>query len=460
MGSKTPDEHQQHPNGGAGNETTAKIVATPACAKTGLHGSDGEGDQGDNDDDDDDDKTTNLIINNEDKKKKRKRNKKKKKTAQGGLKQSVPPRVQVSALFSEGAFPEGELQAYSDDNLSRSTGEEQRYLSRLGDTMTPEFLRDYREAAEVHRQVRQHVQSILKPGVSLTHVADEIEEGVRALTGHPGVEKGDVLKAGMGFPTGLCLNNIAAHWTPNPGGKDILLKQEDVLTIDFGVHVAGRIVDSAFTTAFDPRYDELLKSVKDATETGIKHAGIDARMSNIGAAVQEVMESYEVALNGQTYPVKAINNITGHNILRYQIHGNKQVPFVKNKSKQKMEEGEVFAIETFGSINGVGRIRDGEGVYGYRRDTNVYTGNLHLSTAKALVKIIDANFGTLPFSRRHLEHTGCKNYILGMHNLVQQGIVEQYAPFVESKGAYVAQFEHTILLRSEGKEIISRGDDY
>jgi methionyl aminopeptidase len=55
--------------------------------------------------------------------------------------------------------------------------------------------------------VRQHVRSIIHPGVTLAHIADEIEDGVRALTGHPGIEKGDVLKAGMGFPTGLCLNS-------------------------------------------------------------------------------------------------------------------------------------------------------------------------------------------------------------------------------------------------------------
>jgi methionyl aminopeptidase len=137
-------------------------------------------------------------------------------------------------------------------------------------------------------------------------------------------------------------------------------------------------------------------------------------MSEIGAAIQEVMESYEVTIRGKTFPVKAIRNITGHDILPYQIHGGKQVPFIKNKSKQKMEEGEVFAIETFGSINGTGKIDDGPGVYGYRRDPDVSTANLHLTSAKSLVKAIDANFGTLPFSRRHLEHTGYKNYILGV----------------------------------------------
>lgn len=72
-------------------------------------------------------------------------------------------------------------------------------------------------------------------------------------------------------------------------------------------------------------------------------------MGDIGAAVQEVMESYEVEIKGRTLPVKAIRNLSGHDIKPYQIHGDKQVPFVKNSSRTRMEEGEIFAIETFGS---------------------------------------------------------------------------------------------------------------
>jgi methionyl aminopeptidase len=80
-------------------------------------------------------------------------------------------------------------------------------------------------------------------------------------------------------------------------------------------------------------------------------------MSDIGAAVQEVMESYEVEIKGRTFPVKAIRNLSGHDIKQYQIHGDKQVPFVKNSNRTRMEEGEVFAIETFGST-GRGFVRD------------------------------------------------------------------------------------------------------
>ena len=65
-----------------------------------------------------------------------------------------------------------------------------------------------------------------------------------------------------------------------------------------------------------------------------------------------------------------------------------------------------------------------------------------------------------------------------MRNLIDCGVVESYAPLVDVKGSYTAQFEHvwfqfhyiylantnhipqTILLHSGGKEVISRGDDY
>jgi methionyl aminopeptidase len=49
-----------------------------------------------------------------------------------------------------------------------------------------------------------------------------------------------------------------------------VLQYDDVLKVDFGVHVNGRIVDSAFTVAANPVYDNLLAAVKEATNTGLK----------------------------------------------------------------------------------------------------------------------------------------------------------------------------------------------
>ena len=52
---------------------------------------------------------------------------------------------------------------------------------------------------------------------------------------------------------------------------------------------------------------------------GIKTAGIDVRLCDVGAAIQEVMESYEVEIDGTTYPVKSIRNLNGHSIGPYQV---------------------------------------------------------------------------------------------------------------------------------------------
>jgi methionyl aminopeptidase len=137
----------------------------------------------------------------------------------------------------------------------------------------------------------------------------------------------------------------------------MVINYEDVMKVDFGVHINGRIVDSAFTLTFDPVYDNLINACKAATNAGIKEAGIDVRMSDIGAAIQEVMESYEVEIKGQMLPVKCIRNLNGHSIGHYTIHGGKTVPIVKGGDQTKMEEGETFAIETFGST-GKGYVRD------------------------------------------------------------------------------------------------------
>jgi methionyl aminopeptidase len=204
------------------------------------------------------------------KKKKRKSNKKKKSKV-SGRQQTVPPRKALAELYHNQPYPSGEIIEYANanDNLQRTTAGEVRHQAAI-ERMDDEFIRDYRKAAETHRQVRQYVQTIAKPGVAMSKLAQEIEDGVRALVGHPGIETGDALKAGQGFPTGLALNNVAAHWTPNPGAKEVILQYDDVLKIDFGVHVNGRIVDSAFTVAVNPVYDNLLAAVKAATNAGLR----------------------------------------------------------------------------------------------------------------------------------------------------------------------------------------------
>lgn len=226
-------------------------------------------------------------------------------------------------------------------------------------------------------QVRAWSQSFIKPGIKLADMCERLENKNRELVGERGLEVPRCTiqsntttcpstdtshmppQRGIGFPTGCSINHIAAHYTPNTG-DDTVLGYGDVMKVDFGTQINGHIIDCAWTVAFDPKFDPLLESVKDATNTGIKAAGIDAALGEIGEAIQEVMESYEVELDGKVYPgtscpttgkiapltslvvvvactfattVKAIHNLNGHSIGVYQIHAGKSVPIVKGSDQ-------------------------------------------------------------------------------------------------------------------------------
>ena len=357
----------------------------------------------------------------------------------------------------------GEIQEYTQDfNRSRITNEEKMFLDgKIGDTG---FYETVREASEVHRQVRSYAQSFIKPGIKLIDMCEKLEEKNRELVQERGLERG------IGFPTGCSINEVAAHYTPNCGDNTVL-QQGDVCKVDFGTQIDGRIIDCAFTVAFDHKYDNLLKAVQEATDAGIRNAGVDVRLCDVGAAVEEVMESYEVELDGVTYPVKCIRNLNGHSIGQYQIHAGQSVPIVDNGDQTKMLEDQMYAIETFGST-GRGHVYEEGECSHYMKNFDAPRVPLKLKSAKNLLAHVNKTFGTLAFCRRWLERDDGgsftvnslqgkqERYITGLKNLCDAGIVNAYPPLVDSPGAYTAQYEHTILLRPTCKEVVSKGTDY
>lgn len=366
--------------------------------------------------------------------------------------QAYPPTVAVKELpsFKNSKFPIGQEMKYDKYDVTavfRSAED-----LKAAQCLVEDDWSDLRQAAEAHRQVRKYVQDYVKPGMSLTDICERLEATSRAMIAEKGLE------AGLAFPTGCSINHCAAHFTPNAGDKKIL-NVDDVCKIDFGTHVNGNIIDCAFTIAFNPKYDLLLEAVREATETGIKAAGIDAILGEIGEAIQETMESYEIELNGRTYPIKCIRNLSGHLISKYQIHGGKTVPIVKSPDTTRMCEGEVFAIETFGST-GKGAIHDDEDCSHYMRNADMGHVPLRLAKSKHLLNVINQNFGTLAFCKRWIDRLGEEKYLLALKDLVDKKLVDAYPPLSDTKGCYTAQYEHTILLRPTCKEVVSRGTDY
>uniref|UniRef100_A0A7S1MC13 Methionine aminopeptidase 2 n=1 Tax=Neobodo designis TaxID=312471 RepID=A0A7S1MC13_NEODS len=367
----------------------------------------------------------------------------------GYRRQTFPePTVPVKQQFPADAFPAGQLLEHPGDcNTHRITSAEKRAMDRANDVQ----LQQLRQAAEVHRQVRRWAQSWIAPGVPLITIADRIEAKLEQLV----VKNG--LQAGQAFPTGVSVNYVAAHYTSNTGCTQVL-QPDDVLKVDFGVQIEGRIIDCAWTWAQNPRYDPLLDAVRAATNEGIKQAGIDVRLCDVGEAIQEVMESYEIEIDKKVYQVKSIRNLSGHSIDPYIIHAGKSVPIVKGTDATKMEEGELFAVETFGST-GRGQVYEDLECSHYMVNPQV-KAPLRSDKAKALLKHIEHNFGTLAFCRKWLDRQGQDRHLMYLNQLCDAGIVDRYPPLCDTKGSYTAQYEHTILLRPTCKEVLSRGVDY
>ena len=233
----------------------------------------------------------------------------------------------------------------------------------------------------------------------------------------------------------------------------------------------GRIIDCAWTVAFDPQFDPLLEAVREATNTGIRTAGIDVQLCEVGEAIQEVMESHEVEINGKMYPIKCCRNLNGHSIGPYQIHAGKSVPIVKGGEATRMEEGEIYAIETFGTTGRGFVLEDGDCSH-YMKTFDAPHVPLRLPTSKKLLSHINKTFGTLAFCKRWLERDDGGSFTINgkegrqthynaaLKNLCDVGLVTAYPPLVDIKGSYVAQYEHTIMLRPTCKEVLSRGDDF
>lgn len=76
------------------------------------------------------------------------------------------------------------------------TSEEKREMERL----QKPIYNSLRQAAEVHRQVRKYMRSIMKPGMLMIDICETLENTVRKLISENG------LQAGIAFPTGCSLN--------------------------------------------------------------------------------------------------------------------------------------------------------------------------------------------------------------------------------------------------------------
>ena len=286
--------------------------------------------------------------------------------------------------------------------------------------MIPE---QYRTSGRITNQVKALVPSEVRPGVSYLEVCDFVRREVESRGGR------------LAFPTGIGVNDVTAHYAPQDGDTSSF-KENDLVKVDFGVHVDGYVTDTSVSVTLNPEYNHLLEATQRALEAAIETARRETRTGEIGRVIHR-----EAARFG----FKTIENLTGHTVDRYVVHAGKSIPNLFMAGTQDLRKGDVFAIEpflTFGSA--AGYVVDAPTKTIFSLAVRKKTGNPELD---AFAERIWAERRTLPFTPRwYSAEYGAKKLDGILDRLIAKRVLRAYPTLVEASGSPVAQFEHTMAL--------------
>src|SRR5690606_33187745 len=144
-----------------------------------------------------------------------------------------------------------------------------------------------REACLVVAEILDELEAAAKPGVSTWELDQIAARGIKA-------HKVESAFLGYyGYPAVLCtsINEVVVHGIPR---KDEILRDGDIIGIDFGVFKHGFCGDSArtvFVGQVDPERRRLVETTRQALDRAIDQCFDGRRLGDIGEAIQKCAES-------------------------------------------------------------------------------------------------------------------------------------------------------------------------
>lgn len=189
-----------------------------------------------------------------------------------------------------------------------------------------------RGANVIVAEVLEILRGLVKPGISTMELEKRAEEETRKRGVKP------AFKGYYGYPWCLCasLNNVVVHGMPS---EETVLKEGDILGMDFGVLYKGFFGDSAITVPVGEVSGEtrrLLGVTAASLERAIKAALPENTLGDIGAAIQTYVEAEGFSV---------VRDFVGHGIGR-KLHEAPQVPnFGQAGLGVTLQPGMVLAIE-------------------------------------------------------------------------------------------------------------------
>ena len=222
---------------------------------------------------------------------------------------------------------------------------------------TKKELRSMRRSGRITAAILNILQKEVRPGIAASYldgVARALIKKYGVMSSFEGYAPG---KNALKFPSVLCacVNDEIVHGVPG----ERVLKDGDILSIDFGVVVDGYHSDSAITVPvgkISTQAKKLITTTEEALEIGIFESRSGARLGDVGFAIQNHVESRGFSV---------VRDLAGHGIGR-NLH---EEPYVLNYGNKGtgmvLEEGVTIAIEpmvTVGDYN----IKEGNDGFVYK----------------------------------------------------------------------------------------------
>lgn len=197
---------------------------------------------------------------------------------------------------------------------------------------TVEEIQKIGTASKYVMEILLHLGRLIKEGIKTIDLEAECEEKIKKI----GKIK-PAFKGYNGFPYCLCVsvNDEVVHGMP--GNR--VLKDGDIVSIDFGILYDGFYGDAALTYkvgVIGEKTEKLLTVTEESLYEGIREAKEGNRLHDISHAVQSYVEKAGFSV---------VREFVGHGIGR-SLHEEPQIPNYGEKGTGiRLKKGMVFAVE-------------------------------------------------------------------------------------------------------------------
>lgn len=214
-----------------------------------------------------------------------------------------------------------------------------------------------KQGGKILADILREVSEIAKPGVSTGFLNDMAKKLVLSYGAKPAFEGYLPSFSKKPYPAAICisLNEVVVHGLPS---SNVILKEGDILKLDFGVTYEKFITDAAITIGIGKMTEEktkLINATERALELAIEEIKPGNHIGNIGFVIERHIES-------QGFSV--VRDLVGHGV-GYEVHEEPNIPnYGKKGEGPQLQAGMVLAIEPIVTM-GSGQVRLGQDGFGY-----------------------------------------------------------------------------------------------